>query len=69
MQRKILAKLTSKYQVTLPKAVRQILHLGSKDQIMSECIGNDHNRLSQSLAVRYGHREFNGCRSSNKIHY
>lgn len=38
MQRLTSSKLTSKFQATVPKLVRDVLHLTSKDQIVYEIL-------------------------------
>lgn len=38
MERLVSSKLTSKFQATVPKAIRDTLHLKSKDQIIYEIL-------------------------------
>jgi len=39
--RTFIAKLTSKYQASVPKAIRDILHLTAKDQIAYDILEDD----------------------------
>ncbi len=45
------AKLTSKYQVTIPKAIRERLHLKSGDQILYELLPDDTVFIRKTTAL------------------
>lgn len=47
----LLAKLTSKNQTTVPKEVRQALHLKAKDQIVFEIIGDNDVKIRRATPL------------------
>lgn len=48
---KALAKLTSKYQATIPKSVRKALHLEAKDQIVYEILNDNTVLLRRAYPI------------------
>lgn len=47
----VTVKLTSKFQTTIPKKVRNILHLTSHDQIVYEITDNDEVLLRKATSL------------------
>ena len=47
----LLAKLTSKNQTTVPKEVRQALHLKAKDQIVFEIISDNNVKIRRATPL------------------